>query len=77
MSIKIENVVMEKRNRGLVELREFVLAMKELKVGQSFEVTLGTVNSNYRNAVSIVQIIMDVQLTTRTHGDKMRVGRVG
>ena len=51
--------------------------MKKLKVGQSFEVTLGTVNSNYRNAVSIVQIIMDVQLTTRTHGDKMRVGRVG
>ena len=31
MTIKIENVAIEKRDRGLVALREFVLAMKELE----------------------------------------------
>jgi hypothetical protein len=57
------------------ELREFVLTLKALKVGESFLIPTMSA-SNYRMAISVAQMLLGVEFTTRAEGDsKTRVAR--
>src|ERR1700684_679784 len=68
---KIENVkVSAFNNRG--SRREFLEALPNLKVGQSFIWDLG---SNDRTAISIAQFFLDRQFVTRKEGHQFRIGR--
>lgn len=70
---KIENKSVEgKSSKG--RLKRFAVVAASLKVGQSFEVK--TMTSYERNAVSVVEAIMGINLTTRKTPGGYRVGRV-
>jgi len=74
--LKIEDVAVEpigNGGRGKGAFREFVLALKALKRGQSF---VWEMSSNDRMAIAIVQILLDRQFITRREGDSFRVGRL-
>lgn len=74
--LKIENVPVEPvgGRRGNGTFRDFVLALKNLKKGQSF---VWEMSSNDRMAIAIVQILLERQFVTRKQeGGKFRIGRV-
>ena len=64
---------MESRIGGSGNFKQFVLAIKDLKVGQSFLLT--TYPSNYRIAVSTSQYLMDVTLSVYQEENGYRIGR--
>ena len=73
MTIKIENIPAEKNLLGSISFEEFVLGIKELKIGQSFFII--TCPSNYRTAIATLQYLMDVKLTAYKEGKGYRIGR--
>ena len=74
MIIKIENVHIQRKMAGSISFKEFVLAIKKLKVGQSFLIT--TCPSNHRTAISALQYIMDVKISVYKEGNGYRIGRI-
>lgn len=56
-------------------LREFVDALKVMKVGESVLLPV-EVGSNFRPAISIAKMIIGAEYTTRTEGKNLRVARI-
>lgn len=48
------------------EFKEFALTIKKLKTGESFVVK--KLHSNYRNAVSIAKILLEIDFTMKKEG---------
>ncbi len=75
MKIKVENKPVEpiggNRARN-VTFTEFVITLRELKIGQSFLMNL---QSNDRMAISIVQILYNRRFVARKEGVQHRIGR--
>jgi hypothetical protein len=74
---KIEKKALLPRSYHLGNFREFVLTLKALKVGESFVLEPPKSESNYRMAISIVQILMEVRMATAREGKNLRIARVG
>ena len=56
-------------------LREFVLALKVMQVGECV-VLPKNVGSNFRQSISVAQMLLDVEFATRTEGKNIRVARI-
>lgn len=69
---KIERVLVTAR-RAQHRPRDLALALKVMKVGESF---LWPVSSNDRAAIALAQVLLDRQFVTRREGKTFRVGRV-
>ena len=75
MTIKIETKPLKARARHNSEdFGEFVQALKNMKVGQSF--VCEYVDSHHRIAMSVAKVWLEAQFSTRREGEKWRVGRV-
>lgn len=72
--IKIEKVAVQalKSGRG-GNFQAFVLALRDLKKGESFLYPLA---SNDRMAIAIVQLLLERDFVTRKEGGMYRIGRV-
>lgn len=74
--IKIENVAIKALPKGDATSRQaFTLALRALKVGQSFVV--GKVDSNHRTIINVVEWVLNREFTTRKDVRGYRVGRIG
>jgi hypothetical protein len=74
MTFKIEKKLLKGTyRRG--DFHEFVRTLAALKVGESFLLPPKTSESNYRMAISIVQILNDVEIRTSREEDGLRIGR--
>jgi hypothetical protein len=74
MNIKIEKVSVNKSQTRNKDFGSFVVALRDLKVGESF---LHPVQSHHRLAVTIMQHLFDRQYTMRKHDAKThRIGRI-
>jgi hypothetical protein len=71
--IKIEKVDFKDRKRS-GPLREFVVALDKLQVGQSF--LYKDFSAYHRNALSVVMYLVDKRFITRSEGDSRRIMRV-
>lgn len=74
MAIKIENVPITKRRNFDSEWEEFLLALRDLKIQQSFVVE--TMPSHFRLAVSIAQVLLGRTYVTSKDKKGRRVGRI-
>ena len=73
--VKIENVKVSSFSNGQRsrrEYHEFLKALRDLKVGQSFTWALA---SNDRMAIALAQFFLDRQFVTRKEGHQFRIGR--
>ncbi len=73
MKLKIENIKVRRVSRHDSALGDFIAALKQLKVGQSF---LYDLKSNHRTAIQIVQHVLDRRFISRAEKTTFRVGRV-
>lgn len=75
MAIKIETKPVTNGNgRDSQKWHEFLVAMKGLKVGQSF--LIGEVASNHRLAVTAAKVWLDASFKIVREGKQFRVGRI-
>lgn len=74
MTFKIEQKPVVTRYKSGV-LREFVLTLKKLKAGESFLCPEANA-SNFRMAISVAQMLLDIEITTRTEGKNIRIARI-
>ena len=74
MEFKIEKVPVKSKNNS-PDFRSFVMTLQSLKVGESF-LFPQAIASNYRMAIVIVEILLNVHIITRTEGKSVRVARV-
>lgn len=73
--LKIENKPVEPiggTRRRNISFADFVIALRNLEVGQSFLMTL---DSNDRMAIAIVQILYNRRYVSRKEGERHRIGR--
>jgi hypothetical protein len=73
VKLKIEKVPMLKTRTYNGEFQDFVMALRALKVGESFVYKLA---SNNRMAISIAQYLLDRRFTCQREKDSFRVGRI-
>lgn len=69
---KIEKVAVTAL-RAQYRPRDLALALKVMKVGESF---LWPISSNDRAAIALAQVLLDRQFVSRKEGHTFRVGRV-
>jgi hypothetical protein len=73
MTIKIEKKRIEPyRNVERRDVRAYVLALRDLKVGESF---LWKLQSNDRMTILILSIVFDRKFITRKEGEMYRIAR--
>lgn len=71
--MKIENKAVKQRARRSDEFHDFLNTLKRLEPGQSF--VIGFWSSNYRNAITIAENLLDREFCSAQEGEKLRIGR--
>ena len=81
MSVKIEKLAPGEKltagqfpSRGKGKMKEFVLTLQKLNVGDSF--LWPAIDSNMRNGIRIAAILLEAKFVSAVEGDGMRVMRI-
>ena len=77
--IKVENKMVVQNSISLkekagFERKEFLIALRDLKIGQSFMINV--LDSNQRNIICVAKTLLDRKFITKKEGKDYRVGRI-